>query len=91
MSGTGLAAAVRMADRLEEMRRLMKQLHGDKWPEKSAPYREAVRQAMQEQNTQSVLSAVIPLAQDVARKGHSPVMLLAVAADMAAEEKAVAS
>lgn len=91
MSGTDFLKAARMADRLEEMRALMKRIHGDQWPEKSAPYREALRQAMQEQNTQNVLSAVVPLAQDVARKGHSPVMLLAVAADMAAEEKAVAS
>jgi hypothetical protein len=76
--------AVRLAIKLESALHTMKRLHGAKWSEKAAPYRAVLSGVMGDEGC-SVLSAALPIAKDMRANGHSPVMLLAVAAEMIGE------
>ena len=78
--------AAKTAARLEAALQTMKRLHGDKWDEKAAPYRAVLNGIMGTEGC-SVLAAALPIAKDMSAAGKSPVMLLAVAAEMCAKER----
>lgn len=74
--------------RIETVRLTMRRLYGDRWAEVSAPYREILEGAMQGSGDTNVLRAVLPLAQELDRRGRSPLVLLATAGDMASSANA---
>ena len=67
--------------KLEAALQSMKRLHGDKWDEKSAPYRAVLNGVIGTEGC-SVIEATLPIATAMSEAGKSPVMLLAVAAEM---------
>lgn len=71
-----------MASALAEMKRL----HGPAWPEVSKPYRAVLAGVMGEEGC-GPLEAVIPIAKAMSAKGVSPIMVLAVAAEMCEQPK----
>jgi hypothetical protein len=73
--------AVKSAIKLESALQTMKRLHGDKWDEKAAPYRAVLNGVIGTVGC-SVLEAALPIAKAMSEAGESPVMLLAVAAEM---------
>jgi hypothetical protein len=73
--------AARTAVKMEAALRTMKRLHSDKWDEKAAPYRAVLNGVIGTEGC-SVLEAALPIAKEMSEKGVSPVMLLAVAAEM---------
>ena len=79
--------AARVAIKLESALQTMKSLHGDKWPERAAPYR-AVLDGVIGTEGCSVLDAALPIAKAMSDAGESPVMLLAAAAEMINERSA---
>jgi len=76
-----LMKAARVAVKLESALQTMKQLHGDKWPERAAPYRAVLNGVIGTEGC-SVLEAALPIAKAMSAAGETPVMLLAVAAEM---------
>lgn len=76
-----LMQAARVAVKLESALQTMKRLHGDKWDEKAAPYRAVLNGVIGTEGC-SVLAAALPIAKAMSEAGESPVMLLAVAAEM---------
>ena len=79
---TDLMQAARLALKLESAMQTMKRLHGEKRDERAQPYRTALQGIMATEGC-SVLNAALPVAKVMRDAGESPVMLLAVAADMA--------
>lgn len=79
-----MAKADEIAARIETVRTTMRTMYGDRWPEISAPYREMLEGAMRGSGETNVLRVVLPLAQELDRRGRSPLVLLATAGDMAA-------
>ena len=73
--------AARVTVKLESALQTMKRLHGDKWAEKSAPYRAVLNGVIGTEGC-SVLEAALPIAKAMSEAGETPVMLLAVAAEM---------
>ena len=71
----------RVAVKLESALQTMKRLHGDKWDEKAAPYRAVLNGVIGTERC-SVLEAALPIAKAMSEAGETPVMLLAVAAEM---------
>jgi hypothetical protein len=78
-----MATAEETAERIEDVRVTMRRLYGDRWPDVSAAYREILEGAMRGSGETNVLRAVLPLAQELDRRGLSPLALLATAGDMA--------
>jgi len=76
-----LMQAARVAVKLESALQTMKRLHGDKWEERAAPYRAVLNGVIGTEGC-SVLEAALPIAKAMSAAGESPVMLLAVAAEM---------
>ena len=76
-----LMQAARTAVKLEAALQTMKRLYGDKWEERAAPYRAVLNGVIGTEGC-SVLEAALPIAKDMSEKGVSPIMLLAVAAEM---------
>ena len=83
---TDIMEAARVAVKLESALRTMKRLYGDKWAEKSVPYRATLNGVIGTEGC-SVLEAALPIAKAMSAAGESPVMLLAVAAEMCQEQK----
>jgi len=83
-----MATVEETAARIEDVRLTMRRLYGDRWPDVSAPYREILEGAMRGSGETNVLRAVLPLAQELDRRGHSPLVLLATAGDMASSANA---
>jgi hypothetical protein len=79
-----LMQAARVAAKLESALQTMKRLLGDKWEERATPYRTALQGIMATDGC-SVLDAALPVAKRMTAAGESPVMLLAVAAEMASQ------
>jgi len=71
------------AAKMFELLDTMKRLYAERWPTVAAPYREIIAGAMEGSGDKNPISAVIPLAQDMSAKGHSPMLLMAVAVEMA--------
>lgn len=69
---------LKTAERMLEIRDTMKRLKGDKRQADSLPYR-----LMKQHGTDNPLAVATPIAKELDEKGVSPLMLLAVAADMA--------
>lgn len=78
-----LKTATETAERMLEIRDTMKRLKGDKWQADSLPYRDLLNRLMKQHNTDNPLAVATPIAKELDEKGVSPLMLLAVAADMA--------
>lgn len=78
--------AARVAVKLESALCTMKRLHGDKWSERAAPYRAVLSGVIASEGC-SVLDAALPIATAMSNAGESPVMLLAVAAEMCNESR----
>ena len=76
-----LMQAARTAVKLEAALQTMKSLHGDKWDERAAPYRAVLNGVIGTEGC-SVLEAALPIAKAMSEAGETPVMLLAVAAEM---------
>ncbi len=76
-----LMQAARIAVKLEAALQAMNRLHGDKWEERAAPYRAVLNGVIGTEGC-SVLDAALPIAKAMSAAGESPVMLLAVAAEM---------
>lgn len=66
-----------------ELRDSMKRLYGESWSEVTKELRCTLTLVMQRTRNDNPLSAVIPIAKDMQANGHSPVLLMAVAVDMA--------
>jgi hypothetical protein len=71
----------RVAVKLETILQTMKRLHGDKWDEMAAPYRAVLNGVVGTEGC-SVLDAALPIAKAMSEAGESPLMLIAVAAEM---------
>lgn len=74
---------INLASQMFELRDTMKRIYAERWPEVSAPYREMIAGAMEGSGDKNPLSAVLPIAKDMSAKGHNPMLLMAVAVEMA--------
>jgi hypothetical protein len=72
-----------ISTKLLAAREAMRNLYGDGWEEAAKPYKDVLFGIMAKSGNHSVLSVAVQIGKDMSEKGHSPVMLLAVAADMA--------
>ena len=77
------AKVLQTASRMLEVRDTMKRLKGGDWNDAAERYRAVLRGLMRESRQTNPLAVALPIAQDMDAKGHSPLMLLAVATDMA--------
>ena len=78
--------AARVAVKLEKTMLTMKRLHGERWNKVAEPYRAVLRGVMKDSGTDNVLGVALQIAKGMDAEGHSPTMLLAVAAEMASSE-----
>ena len=78
--------AARVAVKLEKTMLTMKRLHGERWNKVAEPYRAVLRGVMKDAGTDNVLGVALQIAKGMDAEGHSPTMLLAVAAEMASSE-----
>lgn len=78
----------RTSVKLEAALQTMKRLHGDKWDERAAPYRAVLNGVIGTEGC-SVFEAALPIAKAMSKAGESPVMLLAVAAEMCNENERI--
>lgn len=78
------ARCVATTIRLQDCLKTAKQLCGDTWSEKSLPYRTILNGVIATEGC-SVLQAALPIANAMSSAGESPLMLLAVAAEMCEE------
>ncbi len=60
----------------------MKRLIGDKWESSAAEYRTIVRRVMNATDDTNPIACALPMAKEMSKRGHSPLMLLAVATEM---------
>lgn len=67
-----LMQAARVAVKLESVLQTMKRLHGEKWDERSKPYRSALQGIMATEGC-NVLDAAFPVAKVMSDAGESPV------------------
>jgi hypothetical protein len=72
-----------ISTKLLATRDAMKSLYGNAWNEAAYPYKKVLQGVMADSGNQSVLSVAVQIGKDMSEKGHNPMMLLAVAADMA--------
>ena len=76
------ALSLELLHRLELMQRVM----GDRWPQVSSEWRVLINKSMARLNKPLMETALI-LAQRLDAAGHNPTMMLAVATEMALENK----
>jgi len=62
---------------------IMKRLLGDKWETSSKEYRTILLAVMAANGETNPLAIATPMAKEMSERGHNPLMLLAVATDMA--------
>ena len=60
----------------------MKRLIGDKWEQSSKEYRVIILAVMAASGDINPLACALPMAKEMSERGHSPLMLLAVATEM---------
>lgn len=73
-----------MAVKLIEVRNMLKRLHGDRWSERMQPLRAKLRELMDVTGNNNPLAVAIPAAKEMSAAGENPMLLIAVAVDMAA-------
>lgn len=61
----------------------MKRLLGDKWEASAKEYRDIIRGVMIGTNDDNPIACALPMAKEMSNRGHTPLMLLAVATEMA--------
>ena len=79
VSQNGAAA---MSDQLRDNLKVMKRLIGDGWEASAAEYRMIVRRVMLATDDANPIACALPMAKEMSKRGHSPLMLLAVATEM---------
>jgi len=79
------ATTIELAQKLADALATCTLLYGDEWPTVSQSFREVITAAMQEKSTDSPIAAALPIATELGDKGYNPLVLLATAADMAAD------
>ena len=80
-----LHAVVRCAEISSQLRdnlAVMKRLIGDKWESSSKEYRVILLGVMAASGDTNPLACALPMAKEMSERGHSPLMLLAVATEM---------
>jgi hypothetical protein len=76
------ATAAKLSAALDAMR----SIHGDEWHNVAAPIKALIRRSMEATGTDNPIAVAIPAAKAMDRDGKSPLLLLAVAAEMAEED-----
>ncbi len=61
----------------------MKRLLGEKWESSAKEYRDIIRGVMIGTNDDNPIACALPMAKEMSNRGHTPLMLLAVATEMA--------
>jgi hypothetical protein len=77
-----LFRCVEVSSQLKDNLTVMKRLIGDKWQESSKEYRVILLAVMAASGDTNPLGCAIPMAKEMSERGHSPLMLLAVATEM---------
>lgn len=73
---------IQTADRLVEILITMRRLYGPAWPERARPYRAILQDLINKGPEKNVLAVATSVADGMAKQGHNPIMVLAVAAEM---------
>jgi hypothetical protein len=71
-----------VSNQLRENLTVMKRLIGDKWEASSKEYRVILLAVMAASGDTNPLACALPMAKEMSERGHSPLMLLAVATEM---------
>jgi len=82
---------VEVSKELQDNLAVMKRLIGDKWEASAAEYKTIVSRVMIATNDDNPISCALPMAKEMSRRGHSPLMLLAVATEMSEAPNAESS
>lgn len=77
-----LVRCVEVSSQLRDNLSVMKRLIGDKWESSAAEYRTIVRRVMNATDDTNPIACALPMAKEMSKRGHSPLMLLAVATEM---------
>lgn len=72
-----------VSNELSENLTVMKRLLGDTWESSSKEYRTILLAVMAANGETNPLAIATPMAKEMSERGHNPLMLLAVATDMA--------
>lgn len=67
---------------LKDTLTVMKRLLGDKWEVSAEEYKTIVRRVMLATDDRNPIACALPMAEEMSKRGHSPLMLLAVATEM---------
>ena len=78
-----MSKEVQLAAGLNDNLMVMKRLYGDQWMEITKPYREFMKEELKRQNSTNPLQVVLGVAKQMSDKGENPVLLIAVATEMA--------
>jgi hypothetical protein len=77
-----IVRCVEVSSQLKDNLSVMKRLIGDKWQESSKEYRIILLGVMTASGDTNPLACALPMAKEMSERGHSPLMLLAVATEM---------
>lgn len=78
-----LVRCVRISDQLLENLTVLRRLHGDKWSEIMADVGSSLQLCMKTTGERNPLAAAIPIAKAMSRENQNPMLLLAVATEIA--------
>lgn len=78
-----LVLCVEISSQLKENLAVFKRIHGDRWPELMADMGTALQLHMKATGETNPIAAAIPVAKAMSRDNQNPMLLLAVATDMA--------
>ena len=79
---SGLVRCVEVSKGLRDNLSVMKRLLGDKWAASAEEYKTIVRRVMLATEDSNPIACALPMATEMSKRGHSPLMLLAVATEM---------
>ena len=82
VSSSEIVRCVEITQQLKANMDVMKRLSGDNWKERSKEYRIILLAVMTASGDTNPLNCALPMAQEMSERGHSPLMLLAVATEM---------
>ena len=82
VSSSEIVRCVEISQQLKANMDVMKRLSGDNWKERSKEYRIILLAVMTASGDTNPLNCALPMAQEMSERGHSPLMLLAVATEM---------
>lgn len=78
-----LVRCVEISSQLKDNLAVFKRLHGDRWPEVMADMGTALQLRMKATGETNPIAAAIPVAKAMSRDNQNPMLLLAVATDLA--------